>query len=298
MPLLWGGMSALLAGLAAWRGAGVAVGVGVGLALWALVALVALSRPLLRLRVARQRLPEAQRTWLAEHVAVYAALDAEGKDRFERDVRFLLADLRFEAVDGLALTDTLRLAVAAGGATLLAGRPDWELPLGRTILFVPDSFDEAYGDEEAGVYDGMVHAQGPVVLSAEAVAAGWSRADGSNVVLHELAHLFDIDGQGADGLPTFLDPASAGAWRALADSEMRRARTGRSVLRSYAAHDRAELFAVATEQFFERPARLRVRHPELYAALRAFYALDPPDESVPDATGSFMASRWDDPAEA
>ena len=298
MPLLWGGMPALLAGLSAWRLGGAVVGVGVGLALWALVALVALRRPLRRLRVARQRLPEAQRAWLTGHVGVYAALAPEGQARFERDVRFLLADLRFEAVDGLVLTDALRLAVAAGGACLLAGRPDWELPLGRTVLFVPDSFDEAYGDEEAGVYDGMVHVQGPVVLSAEAVAAGWSRADGSNVVLHELAHLFDIDGTGADGIPSFLDRASADAWRALADAEMRRARTGRSVLRSYAAHDRAELFAVATEQFFERPLRLRARHPELYAALRAFYALDPPDEAVPDAVGSFMASRWDDPAEA
>ena len=297
MPLLWGGLPALLAGLAVWRVAGVAVGVGVGLALWALVALGALRRPLRRLRVARQRLPEAQRAWLAEHVAVYAALAGEAQARFERDVRFLLADLSFEAVDGLALTDELRLAVAAGGATLLAGRPDWELPLGRTILFVPDSFDEAYGDEEAGVYDGMVHAQGPVVLSATAVEAAWSRADGSNVVLHELAHLFDIDGQGADGVPAFLDRASADAWRTLADAEMRKARTGRSVLRSYAAHDRAELFAVATEQFFERPLRLNSRHPELYAALRAFYALDPPGEAVPDAVGSFMASRWDDAPE-
>ena len=113
------------------------------------------------------------------------------------------------------------------------------------------------------------------------------------MVLHELAHLFDIDGTGADGVPTFLDPASDASWTALADAEMRLARAGRSVLRTYAAYDRAELFAVATEQFFERPARLRGRHPELYAALRAIYALDPPDEAAPDDAGSLMARRWD-----
>ena len=293
VPLLWGVLPALLLGLAAFRLGGVAVGAGVGAAIWTGVAAGALRRPLRRMRLARAALPEVQRSWLAGHVPVYAAADAAGRGRFERDVRFLLADLRFEAVEGVALTETLRLAVAAGGATLLHGRPDWELPLGRTVLFVPTTFDEAYGDEEAGVYDGMVHAQGPVVLSADAVVAGWGRADGSNVVLHELAHLFDLDGTGADGLPTFLDRSSVDAWARLARDEMRKAAGGRSVLRSYAAHDRAELFAVATEQFFERPARLRARHSELYAALRAFYALDPPDEAAPEDAESLMARRWE-----
>ena len=291
VPLVWGLLAAVVAGLAAFRAAGTLVGIGLGALVWASVAAVSLRGTLRRLRVARQRLPDADRAWLAAHVPLYAATDAPA--RFERDVRFLLADLRFEAADGFAVTDALRLAVAAGGACLLHGRPAWELPLGRTVLFVPGAFDEVYGDEEAGVYDGMVHAQGPVVLSADAVLAGWQRADGSNVVLHELAHLFDLDGAGADGVPTFLDAASSDAWRALADAEMRRARTGRSVLRSYAAHDRAELFAVATEQFFERPARLRARHPELYDALRAVYALDPPDEAEPEEAGSRMARRWD-----
>ena len=68
------------------------------------------------------------------------------------------------------------------------------------------------------------------------------------------------------------------------------------MLRSYAASAPAELFAVATEQFFERPARLRARHPELFDALAAFYALTPPDEAAPEPGASFMARRWDDGA--
>jgi Mlc titration factor MtfA (ptsG expression regulator) len=294
VPLLWGALPALLLGLAAYRVGGAPAGAGVGLGLWIVVALVALRGPLRRLRAARQRLPEAHRAWLAGHVPLYAALAADARAQFEHDVRLLLSTLRFEATDGVDLTDELRLAVAAGGATLLHGRPDWDLPTDRTVLFVPGAFDEAYGEEEAGVYDGMVHTQGPVVLSARAALDGWARADGQNVVLHELAHLFDLDGTGADGLPTFLDRGSVDAWARLARDEMRKAAGGRSVLRSYAAHDRAELFAVATEQFFERPARLRSRHPELYAALRAFYNLDPPDEAVPEDAGSLMARRWDE----
>ena len=43
----------------------------------------------------------------------------------------------------------------------------------------------------------------------------------------------------------------------------------------YAAEDEAEFFAVATEDFFERPAELRAAHPRLHALMQEFYALDP-----------------------
>ena len=54
----------------------------------------------------------------------------------------------------------------------------------------------------------------------------------------------------------------------------------------------SRVFAVATEQFFERPARLRKHHEELYDALVAFYNLTPPDEPEAEGEGSFMARRW------
>ena len=256
-------------------------------------------RPLAVARAAAGELDERQRAWLAEYVPVYraatdgdadASLDAA---RFEADVRWALGALHYEAADGAAATPELRLAVAAGAATLLHGRPGWRLPTGRTILFVPDAFDEAYGDDEPPAFDGMVHSQGPVVFSARAVAAGWARTRGSNVVLHELAHLLDFEGASdADGTPSMLDPRSADAWDALVRSEMARAERGDGVLRAYAATNPAELFAVSTEVFFERPTLLRAQHPELYAALRAVYGYDPPDVRIGARVGSRMAQRW------
>jgi Mlc titration factor MtfA (ptsG expression regulator) len=47
------------------------------------------------------------------------------------------------------------------------------------------------------------------------------------------------------------------------------------VLDTYGAENPAEFFAVATEAFFERPRELRENHPELFAALRAFFRQDP-----------------------
>jgi Mlc titration factor MtfA (ptsG expression regulator) len=58
--------------------------------------------------------------------------------------------------------------------------------------------------------------------------------------------------------------------------EKLRARPERSqVLRAYGATNEAEFFAVATEAFFERPARLKARAPDLYEELRKYFRVDP-----------------------
>ncbi|WP_412067782.1 M90 family metallopeptidase [Rubrivirga sp. IMCC43871] len=291
-PALGGAVGAMLVGLAVARGSGAVSGALVGLAVWLVVLGAALRKPLRRIAAASRPLPAASKAWLAENVSVYAAASAADRQRFERDVAFALDGLQFEGAGGAEATDALRLAVAAGAAVLLHGHPDWELPTERTVLFVPDTFDEAYGDEEDGLFDGMVHSQGPIVLSTRAVERGWARDDGSNVVLHELAHVFDFEGWEADGVPHFLDARSADAWSDLVRREMRRAQRGDGILRAYAGSAPAELFAVATEQFFERPARLRRHHEELFDAFVAFYGYTPPDEGEVEHGASWAARRW------
>ena len=276
LALVLGGLAALVglrAGIGVWPGGVVALG----------VLAVGARKPLRRWRLARRAFPEAWRRWLEAHVPFYRALDAAGRRRFERDVQVFLAEQRFEGV-GVEVTDELRLAVAAGAALLLHGRPDWEWPARRTILFYADRFDADYFEDETGEFDGMAHAQGPIILSAKAVEEGWAVPnDGSNVVLHELAHVFDFGDLEADGMPTLLDPTSAEAWRRLIRQEMVKVRQGRSLLRRYAATNAAEFFAVAVENFFERPELLAHRHPELFAALRAFFNLDPRHPGASDA---------------
>ena len=46
-------------------------------------------------------------------------------------------------------------------------------------------------------------------------------------------------------------------------------------LDEYGAEDEAEFFAVATEDFYERPTGLKTAHPRLYGLLQEFYAVDP-----------------------
>lgn len=266
--IIGGGISFISAasGLTAWPGVVVALGI-----LWR-----GFSRSFRRWRIASKAFPTSWRNWLAENVPFYHALDAPARRRFERDARFILDEWLFEAVAGVEVDDLLRLSVAAGAATMLHGRPEWEISPPRTILFYPEQFDDQYYADETGNYDGMAHAQGPVILSKPAVEAAWRSGErGNNVVLHELAHLFDFANNFADGVSSFLDPASVGAWDELVRKEMHRIKFGRSILRKYALKDRAEFFAVAVENFYGRPGVLAHHHPELYEALAALLNADP-----------------------
>lgn len=236
----------------------------------------AVRKPLRRWRATRQRFPEAWHRQLCAVLPFYAGLEGAGQQRFQQDIQIYLSEQRFEGVEGVDVTDDLRLLVATGAALLLHGRPDWDLSTRRTVLFYPGRFDEDYYDTYAADFDGMVHEQGPIIFSAAAVRQGWANPrDGSNVVLHELAHLLDFDNAYADGQVARMGLDSVESWQALVEHEMRRVRQRRSILRPYAATNRTEFFAVAVEVFFERPEALHQAHRRLFDALAAFFNLDP-----------------------
>ena len=235
-----------------------------------------LRQPLRRWRATRTELPPSARNWLRQYVPLYATLGEAARARFERDVQIFIDEHHFEGVEGVTVTAELQLGVGAGAALLLHGRPDWELGGTSSVLFYPSAFDDQYFGGDYADYDGMVHEQGPILLSARAVEESWADpTDGSNVVLHELAHLFDFKNEGADGIPSLMDPASEEVWQRLVRKEMGRVRRRQSLLRPYAATAPSEFFAVAVEVFFEQPGPLNDEHPELFDALTSFFALDP-----------------------
>ncbi|PSQ60869.1 MAG: hypothetical protein BRD27_03865 [Bacteroidetes bacterium QH_10_64_19] len=269
------------------------VGPVLGLVPVVLILLIGLRRPWRRWRLARRGLAAEHQRWLRTHVPLYSKLDAPDRERFERDVQFVLGEYSFEGVQDVEVTDTLRLSVAAGIAVLLHGRPSWELPGSRSILFYPERFDETYHGTMTASYDGMAHQQGPIILTVSAVEHSWrDPGDGNNVVLHELAHLFDFDNEGADGVPSLVNPVSAPDWQSLVRDEMRRVEQGRSMLRPYAAEAPSEFFAVAVEHFFEEPEPMARHHEELFRALVSFFRVDPrtgtPLDASTDALGEAL----------
>ena len=90
-----------------------------------------------------------------------------------------------------------------------------------------------------------------------------------------------LDGQ-PDGTPRLHEDEAYQRWyeamKADYDTLVEQSEHGRAaVLDAYGAESAAELFAVATEAFFEKPRQLRKRHEALYQVLREYYRQDPAD---------------------
>ncbi len=246
---------------------------GVALAAWVFVNL---RRPLRLWRALKQPFPAGYRAILERRVVFYRLLDATERARFEKNVQRFLANYRIQGVAGVEVDDTLRVLTAAGAAMLVHGRPEWRYPAVRDVLIYPDRFDDSYRIGKGGNVLGMVHGQGPILLSAKALRRGFSKeSDGMNVALHEMAHVIDMADGLADGVPDGLGAHAIAPWLEEMRTEMTRVKKHRSMLRDYAGTNSAELFAVATEAFFERPRTMLRKDPDLYAALEQLYGLDP-----------------------
>jgi Mlc titration factor MtfA (ptsG expression regulator) len=219
----------------------------------------------------------------------YGRLPEADRIELQRDIRVFLAEKVFEGCGGLELNDEIRLTIAAQACLLLLHRDTDDYHRLVTILVYPGAY-VAKGVEPIGgglVLEGEqarlgeAWRDGVVVLSWDDVRAGAADPrDGQNVVLHEFAHQLDHEDGVADGAPILPQRGLYAAWARVLGAEYERLREDsrrhrKSVLDHYGATNPAEFFAVATECFFEKPAQMKKKHPELYEELRLYYRQDP-----------------------
>jgi Mlc titration factor MtfA (ptsG expression regulator) len=234
-------------------------------------------------------IPQSWYRVLERRVPLSSRLDVHDRTRLLRLAQLFVRDVPIEGCAGLAMTDEIRVTIAATASLLLLGLPYPRFLRLRRVLVYPDTFVpvriasyRSQGLQEAPVAElGEAWRDGMVVLSWNDITAGGTDPeDGRNVILHEFAHVLDFEDGASDGLPIMDSEQARVAWSAVLQAEFARqqeaaTREEDATLDSYAATNRAEFFAVATETFFERGAHLRERLPDLYEQLRLFYRQDP-----------------------
>lgn len=229
-------------------------------------------------------------TIIARNVPLADRLSGEERARHLDLIRVFLEDVRFEGCNGLLVTEEMRVTIAAQACLLLVNLRFPAYPRLRRILLYPETFvpkrmPGSMTEGDAGARLGEAWTDGTVVLSWRSVRHGINQPfDGTNLVLHEFAHVLDGADGVMDGMPPVRDLA-LGQWAGVLKQNyrylVRLARRGsRSVLDHYGATNEAEFFAVATETFFEQPDALRRKMPELYDALRELYRQDPAERRV------------------
>ncbi len=229
-----------------------------------------------RRRLSREPFPQEWHACSERRVPFYARLDADGRRRFQDDVRIFLSEQRIFADHGAVIDDETRLLIASSAAMLAHGLPHWEWPNLRDIVVYPRAFDDKYSQSDHADVAGMVHAQGPILFSQRQLRMGFSKLDGHNVGLHELAHVMDFEDGRADGVPGDLGWVATAPWVKMVKNRLARQRRRQGgVLRAYAGTNEAELFAVAVENFFEKPKQLETKDPKLYRMLADYFRQDP-----------------------
>lgn len=240
----------------------------------ALYLFLALRRPLRRRRAVRGEFPGDWRELLLSRSPFYRGLDQQGRERFERDVRLFLAETRVAGTGGAPVSWQSKLLIAAGAAVMLHGRPDWEPPIADGVTLYPGYvFDRNYRPGKGNIA-GQAPAGGPLLVAAKSLEEGFAgEGDGYNVILHELAHYFDLEARKAGA--RIVAGGGELPWSEAVEREYGAHNFSASVLSTYAAQNEAEFFACASEMFFENPGRLAAAHPTLHFLLSEFYGQDP-----------------------
>ena len=233
----------------------------------------------------RRRVLEKHRIEDALWQTATAGLSFLPKSEKLRELALLfLAEKQFAGVQGMEVTDTMRVSIAAQACLpILELGLDWYAGFTGIVVYPGDfRVRRAETDEHGVVHEwdddlaGEAMPGGPVVLSWDATA----NDPQINVVIHEFAHKLDMLNGAADGLPPLHAGMDRAAWSAafaeayegFCDALERGKDTW---LDPYAAEHPSEFFAVISEAFFKQPAQTRRRYPAVYDQLKLFYRQDP-----------------------
>lgn len=242
-----------------------------------------------RRRLRDRPFPETWAEILQKNVAYYHRLTPEEQAELRGHIQVFLDEKVFEGCGGLAITDEIRVTIAAQACILLLHRETDYFPTLRSILVYPHHYDAPVTERLSGgvVVEGVQGRlgeswyRGPVVLSWDEVQrTAHDHNDAHNVVFHEFAHQLDSESGANEGLPLLPLRSMYVVWARVLGREYAHLLSEiehhhRSDLDAYGATNPAEFFAVVTEAFFEKPRQLKQRHPQLYDQLASFYRQDP-----------------------
>ena len=222
---------------------------------------------------------------MERRVAHWKHLDEPERDLLGEYTGELIRSKNWEAARGFALTEEMRLLIAAQAALLILGLSFEHYREVGAIIVHPTTV-VLTGERGSSVPGLMTDApmpilgeaahKGPILIAWDAVAMDVHHPErGHNVVFHEFAHKIDMLDDVVDGTPP-MARSEIDRWVQVCTAEYERAQLGGDdLLDSYAGVNTGEFFAVATEVFFDRPVEMAEQKPDLYEVLSGFYRQDP-----------------------
>ncbi|MGB1248531.1 MAG: zinc-dependent peptidase [Chitinophagales bacterium] len=200
------------------------------------------------------------------------------KNKFARRVQIMLEEKEFIGRNRLELNPQICMLVAASITQLTFGHRQRKLTLFSRILLYPDSY---YSEIRKTYHKGEVNTKMKlIVLSITHLLDGIKDPDdGINLALHELSHAFAFEvlhHNRSQDYNVFVQ------WEKLAEREIQKVKSGENTfLRKYGGTNIHEMFAVCTENFFERPEEFQERLPQLYQKMMLVFKQNPANHKFP-----------------
>jgi hypothetical protein len=168
----------------------------------------------------------------------------------------------------------MRTLVAASAIQITFGFPSVYLHRFTKVILYPDVY---YSTITEGYHQGEVNSAGIIVLSWQNLLQGYLNPyDGRNLGLHEMAHALKISDATSQPGYDFFDRQAFYDFVSYAREEMQLIVNGEaSFFRQYASSNDHEFFAVAIENFFERPLEFNDFHSQMYTSLARLLNQDP-----------------------
>ncbi|MEQ1584351.1 MAG: zinc-dependent peptidase [Cyclobacteriaceae bacterium] len=204
----------------------------------------------------------------------YTTLPWALKMKFLRLARDQYEYFEFVPRERLKLTRAMKAIISCAAAQLLLFLPSKGLSFYKRIIVYPDYYNSriTHRRHKGEVNPGLR----TIVFSWRGIAEGLKlESDGINLLLHEFAHALWLEHKLVDHYE-ILDTEYVTQFEKYAATEMANlAANEQHFFRRYAFDNMEEFFAVAVENFFERPALFQQAQPELYLILVRLFKQDP-----------------------
>lgn len=214
-----------------------------------------------------RKLNAKSKAFLQANFRYYQSLNETDKLLFEKRVQKFMDMKEFIPRGGLKeVTLEMKTLISASAIQITFGLPGIYFLHFYRILVYPDDY---YSTITQRYHKGEVNTRGLIVLSWKSLLNGYMHhSDGRNLGLHEMAHALKIVDSIKNEEYNFFDYDAFHGFIRHGRIEMHRINNGEeSFFRKYAATNDYEFFAVAVENFFEKPVDFKNYHPDLFALL-------------------------------
>jgi len=212
---------------------------------------------------------------LAKRNEYFSSLPRSKRNKFLRTVQDHYDYFEFISRKNLRLTRTIKAVISGGAAQLALHLPAESLTFYTRIIIYPEDY---YSRITKLKHKGEVNPGFRlIVFSWKSILEGLDkRKEGRNLLLHEFAHALWLEHKLMGHVYHTFDEKLISQFEAEANDEMTWANQNEDhFFRKYAFENIEEFFAVAVENFFERPTALQSNMPKIYRILSALFMQDP-----------------------